>query len=203
MNDSVTLRPRFGKVLVVLVCLIVVTSIGSFVAAANWVGLAKYSWVLLLLGFLSWVAFWAPAVVIGVSEVDIVNLLRTHRITWPSIRRIDTKYALTLYTTAGKVTAWAAPAPGRMATIRVSKQDFRGLPESTYGAGHSIALGDIPSSDSGLASLHVRRRWEQLRDAGHLDGAAVDGTGVVTTWHWTTIAIGGALLLSSVLGIVL
>ena len=37
-------------------------------------------------------------------------------------------------------------------------------------------------SDSGLAALYVRRYWEQLRNAGFLDKATIEGTGVTTTW---------------------
>lgn len=98
--------------------------------------------------------------------------------------------------------AWAAPAPGIFAATRVSGSDLRGLPESTYSSDNRIGPGDIPTSDSGLAGYHVRRQWEQYRDAGLLDdeGARrIEGTGVETTWHWRYLAILGGLVIVSVI----
>jgi hypothetical protein len=203
MNESVTLRPRFGKILCVLVWLIMAASLIALVIGGDGARLVQYGWGLLLIAFGVWVLFWHPAVRIEPSGVAFVNLLRTRRISWPAIQRIDTKYALTLFTSAGRFSAWAAPAPSRMAASRASKQDFRGLPESTFGAGKSIALGDVPTSDSGLASLYVRRQWEALRDAGHLETGTVDGAGVTSSWHWYTLGILVVLVVATVLGFVL
>lgn len=201
MNESVTLRPRFGKVLAIAVWLIVVFSLVTLVIEGNIEHLLRFTWGLLLIALGAWLLFWRPAVTISTAGVDFINLLRTRHITWPAIQRVDTKYSLTLYTTAGKFSAWAAPAPSRVSAARASKQDLRGLPESTYGAGNSVALGDIPSSDSGLAGYHVRRQWEALRDAGHLDSGVVEGSGVTTTWHrFSAIAL-GVLVIATALGL--
>jgi len=198
---NVTLRPRFSRVLTIAVWAIIAASLVSFAAVGDVEGLARYAWPLLLVGFASWVAFWQPRVTISPAGVEFVNLIRTRRITWPAIARIDTKYALTLYTDTTKYSAWAAPAPGRHAAAKLSKTETVGLPESTYGAEDRIGLGDIPTSDSGLAGYYIRRQWEQYREAGLLD--RVDGIGVVTTWHRATVIVLVALLVATVLGIVL
>jgi hypothetical protein len=201
MNESVTLRPRFGKVLAIAVWLIALFSLVTLVIEGNPDHLLRYTWGLLLIAFGAWLLFWNPAVTISASGVDFVNLLRTRHITWPAIQRIDTKYSLVLYTAAGNFSAWAAPAPSRVAANRASKQDLRGLPESTYGAGNSVSLGDIPTSESGLAGYHVRRQWEALRDAGHLDSGVVEGTGVTTTWHVASAIVLGVLLVATAIGV--
>ncbi len=180
-SDSTTLRPRFGQVLTVVVWAILAAFITGFIVQSDGLQLVRYAPVILLMGYLVWLILWSPSVTIAPSGVTVRNLVRSFDVSWPAIKRIDTRFALTLFTHELKITAWSAPAPGRFAAYRAARQDLTKLPESTYAAG-AVRPGDIPSSDSGLAALYVRRYWEQLRDAGFLESGAIEGTGVVTTW---------------------
>ena len=180
-TDSTTLRSRFLQVLTVVVCAILAAFIGGFIVQLDGLQLLRYVPVILFMGYLVWLVLWSPSVTIAPSGVTVRNLVRSFTVSWPAIQRIDTRFALTLFTHELKITAWSAPAPGRFAAYRAARGELSKLPESTYAAG-AIRPGDIPSSDSGLAALYVRRYWEQLRDAGYLESGAVDGTGVVTTW---------------------
>ena len=198
MTETITLRSRLGKALTIVVWLIIAAGLVSFVAAGDVAGLIRYVWLMLLIAWATYVLFWSPAVTVDPAGVVIRNLIREHRITWPAIQRVDTRFALELFTEKGKFTAWAAPAPSRSATQRAAKEELVGLPESTYGAGGSIRPGDMPGSLSGQASLLVRMRWDALRDAGHLDGA-VEGTGVVTRWLWLNIGLLAALVVATLL----
>jgi hypothetical protein len=200
-TDSKTLRPRFGKVLVVVCAAIGLVLLVSL-ALTGISSLIRFGPLTILGVYVVWMLYWLPSVTIAPSGVIVRNVVREHEVTWPAIERIDTKYALQLFTAAGTITAWSAPAPGRHATMRVANPELRGLPESTYAAERSIRPSDIPSSESGLAALYVRRFWEQLRDQGYLD-KGVEGTGVRT--HWlraeivtvsvlTVLAVAAALL---------
>jgi hypothetical protein len=180
-EESKTLRSRFGLVITVLVWAVCAVALVTMVATGRWGDLARYGVLAVLVAYGMWLAFWSPSVTISLAGVRVRNLLRVHDVSWPAIQNVDTKYALTLFTPKGKVVAWAAPAPSRYATMRATKSDARDLPESTFMLG-SIRPSDIPSSDSGLAALYVRRYWEELRAAGHLDSGAVEGTGVATRW---------------------
>lgn len=180
-TDSTTLRSRAGQVLVIVVGLILAAVLVTLVIQWQIVPIVQNVPILALVGYIVWLLMWSPSVTIGPSGVIVRNLLRSHDVSWPAIQRIDTRFALTLYTTAGKIVAWSAPAPSRFAALRSTKSDLANLPESSYLAG-SIRPGDIPKSDSGLAALYVRRYYEQLRDAGYLDSGVVDGTGVQTRW---------------------
>ena len=202
MIETTTLRPRFGQVMTIVVAAIVVAALVSFIVVGDWAGLARTASILLLFAWATYVAFWSPSVTVDPAGVVIRNLVREHRVTWPAIERIDTKYALELYTATKKFTAWAAPAPSRLTSGRAGRADLTGLPESTYGAGGSIRPGDLPTSESGQASLLVRRQWEALRDSGALD-AGVDGTGVATTWIRLNIVVLVALAVASVISGVL
>jgi hypothetical protein len=196
-TDSVTLRPLFGKVIVVLIWLICALALGSVVLQSEALEIVRF---VPLIGFAAygvWILFWSPSVTIGPTGVTVRNLLRSYDVSWPAVQRVDTKYALTLYTSAKKIVAWSAPQPGRFEALRTSKSDIQFLPESSYGVGGSIRPGDLPRSASGLAALYVRRYWEQLRDAGHLDSGVVEGTGV--TIHWLrreSIVLCGLLVVS-------
>jgi len=182
--------------MVIVVGAIVLVALVAFVTERNWLGLARGVAPLLLIEYIVYLLFWAPGVTISPAGVTLINIVRSHRVSWPAIQRIETKYALTLHTAIGKYVAWAAPAPGIFAASRATQSDMRGLPESTYGPDKNIGPGDIPSSDSGLAGYHVRRQWEQYRDAGLLD--RVEGTGVETTWHVRDLVILGALIVVSI-----
>ena len=183
MDSRVTLRPPWGLALaaavwvICLVCLVaLVGTRGShdIIAYAPWLASASY---------LMWMLFWGPAVVVDEAGVQLRNVTRTHVVAWSAILTVETKYNLTLVTTAGSFRAWAAPAPGVITSVRGHQQPVAHLPRSTYGSGRSIGIGDLPRSESGVAAYHVRRGLE-LRDAGSLP--ADDGR-VTTRWHRTEL----------------
>lgn len=200
VTEPVVLRPRFGLVLCILVWAVVALGLGTLILQGAWISTLRFAPAFLAAAYLCWMLFWHPCVKVDASGVTFVNLGRTVRITWPAIASVDTKFSLSVRTATGKYTAWAAPGPSRLATVRASKSDLSGLPESTYGVGNTIGLGDIPSSDSGVAALNIRRYWEQLQRAGYL-GGAVEGSGVVTTWHRTQLIVLGILLVGTAVGI--
>ena len=197
-------RPTFGRILAGAIA--VLCAVGLIMAVvqdglpAVWqVG----PWLVLVAGAV-WATYWRPEVAVDESGVRVVNVLRTIDLPWPSIQRVDTKWALTLVTAYGKYTAWAAPAPGGIATARAaSKGTLRGLPESTYGPERSIRPGDVPSSPSGAAAAEVRRRWEELRDAGHLDDPRLEFARPPVHWHWRVIVAAPVLLAIGVLAALL
>ena len=126
-------------------------------------------WLLLVSGAV-WAMFWNPRVVVDDGGVHLVNPLRTIDVPWPAIQNVDTKWALTLITAYGRFTAWAAPAPGGLATARkMTRTDREAIPSSARDAQGAIRPGDLPETASGSAALIIRRRWEELRDAGWLD----------------------------------
>lgn len=174
-------------------------SLGTLILQGDPVTTLRFAPAFLTGAYLCWMLFWNPRVRVDPSGVTFVNLARTVRITWPAITSVDTKYLLTVRTADGTYTAWAAPGPSRFATSRAAKSDLSHLPPTTYGPGNSVGLGDIPSSDSGVAALNIRRYWEQLQRDGRL--GEVEGTGVEITWHRTELIVLGALLLATVAGI--
>jgi len=154
-----------------------------------------------------WAAYWQPAVIVNPAGVEIRNITRTIELPWPTIQRVETKYALTLFTAFGSYAAWAAPAPSQVKTARSAHVSQRaeaivGLPTSTVSGG-TITPGDLATSASGQAAAIIRHRWEELRDAGLLDNPQVEREKPRITWHWATLAGLLGLLTVSVVGIAL
>jgi hypothetical protein len=167
--------------------------------------------------YLCWLLFWYPSVTVEPSGVQVRNPLRTFQVSWPAIVRIDTRFALTLFTkTTRKIVAWSAPSPSRYAGINTVRPDLSALNPSvgqkvidadnfgnTSPTGDdrpgTVKLGDVPRSESGLAALHVRRAWASLRDAGYLDSGVLEGTGVVTHWNAVALGAGGILIVLGLL----
>ena len=192
-------RPAFGRVLSVIMAAISVAGLAGFVVTGDWLGLARYGWVLLLLPAATFALFWFPSLDVAEHEVTVRNVFSTVHVPWPAIERIDTKYALTLYTSGGKVTAWASPAPNRYASQVAASAETRLAGKSQGG---SIRPGDLLDTVSGAAAFVIRSHWEQLREDGLLDAGHESGS-VRRDIHWVTIAVLGGLLVATTLGTVL
>ena len=194
--DPVQFRGRFGHVLawaVAALCAapVVLTALDDAGTALRLVpGLA-------LVVVAVWLLYARPAVVVHDGGVELRNVTRTIHLAWPAIRRVDTKYALTLETAYGDYSAWAAPAPSRSTTRRATGEDTRHLPESTY-VGGAVRPGDLAGTASGDAAAYIRRRLDDLRDAGHLDDPVLEHDRPTVRWHVRDGVLVAALALLTV-----
>jgi hypothetical protein len=196
-TEATTLRPLFGKVLVIGVWVICGTALISLIAELDLLNFLRFVTLIAFAAYAVWILFWSPCVTIAPSGVTVRNLLRSYDISWPAIQRVDTKFALTLFTAGAKIVAWSAPQPSRFSAMRTTRSEIRNLPESSYGAGGGIRPGDLPASASGLAALYVRRYWEQLRDAGYLDSGVVEGKGYSVHWlRRESMILGGLFVIA-------
>lgn len=191
-------RPAFGRVLTIVMALIALGALSGFVVAGDVAGLVRSGWWLLLLAGVTWALYWMPVVEVLEHEVLVRNPLATWHVPWPAIERIDTKWALTLYTPRGKIEAWAAPSSGRFTVFTVGPEDTRVT--ETARLARSIRPGDTLSSESGAAANQIRRHWEQLRDDGLLDVPA-ELASVRRDWNVRTIAVLSVLVALSLLGL--
>ncbi len=187
-------RPTASRLLAGGIFVICVVVLVAMTQEQGLSGLIRHGWWVLLAGVLGWALFWRPLIAVDDAGVVLVNVLRTVRLPWPAIEEIDTKWSLTLRTAYGNFGAWAAPAPGRHGTRDVTEQDVKHLPESTYGVGHSVRPGDTMNSPSGRAAGAIRRRWEELRDAGHLDNPRLEFDRAPVRWHIGTMVVIAALV---------
>lgn len=200
-NETIRYRPVWGRVLAVAVIVVCALGAVGFLLAEDWEGAWRTLPFLTLLGTLAWATFWRPELVIEPHGLRVVNVFRTVDVAWPAIQRLDTRFALTIYTHEGRVGVWTAPSPGVRGTVRIGREDVRELPDTAYGPGGTVRPGDALGTASGDAGYLVRRRWEQLRDAGLLDRGAEAGS-VRRSWHVATIAAVAALAVACVVALV-
>lgn len=194
-------KPAFGRVLTVVVSMVALAGLAGFVVAGDWSGLARFGALPLLLIALVWALFWAPELRVEAHAVTVRNVFRTFSVPWTAIERIDTKYALTLYTRGRKIDVWAAPAPSRFAVTGMSREDAGRVAESARGAGASIRPGDALTSASGAAAHVLRLHWETLRDDGALDAAPAHAIRI--DWHVGTISVLAVLAVAGLAGLLL
>lgn len=182
--------PTFGRVLSVVVAVAGVVAIVGFAVAGEWAGLARSVWPTLLIVAVAFALFWFPSITIAEHEVTVRNVFVTHHVPWPAIERIDTKWALTLFTSHGPIAVWAAPAPSRYSLLGTTRGDANAVAESARAASGSVRPSDTLDTESGALADIVRRRWERLRDDGLLD-LPVDESAFRRDIHYrTAIAIG-------------
>ena len=185
------LAPRFSRVMGVLVVAICVLTEVALVQYGRMDLLLRATPALAFVIVGTYTLFWAPLVRINSSEIEIVNPLRTHRIAWPAIRDITTRWTLTVVTDRGSYSAWAAPAQSPWASVGRFNRDALGRPSLSPEAA-TQRLG----SRSGVTSI-VLQQWESYRDTAH-DGA-VD---VSTRWHLATAIALATLAALTLVGLI-
>lgn len=193
--QPVRFRPVFGRVLSVVVAVIAASALSGYLFAGDLDGLARYGWWYTLGAAAVIAMYWSPSVLVTEDEVTVRNPFTTWHVPWGAIQRIDTKFALTLFTERARIEAWAAPASGRYTVFRLGPDDTK-VTESAKVAG-AIRPGDSLASESGQAADYIRRHWELLRDDNLLDA---DTRPVSREWHAATVLMLAALGVAGVLG---
>lgn len=193
--SETVVRPRGGQVLTVAVAAGCCIPVVGLVSSGDLALLLRLMPVIALVAFGATALFWLPAVRIDPAAVEVRNVLRTTRVTWPAIEDVETRWSLVLVTGSRRVTAWAAPHGSAVAEARSVRREFRA---ARVGANPSSAAGRTPGS---LAATLVVQQWHRYRDGGLL--GAVEGAGVTTRWHRGTITALAVLAVLTALGVVL
>ena len=98
-----------------------------------------------------------PSLELRQDLLVITNPLLRHEIGLGAIEYVDTRFALSVGGRFGKVSAWAAPAPGRLRHRSHSTEDFKTL---SLKDGQNVRPSDLPSTISGSYALQIRRLLE-------------------------------------------
>ncbi|WP_430592546.1 PH domain-containing protein [Humidisolicoccus flavus] len=194
MTEPRTFTSRFNRGIAVTIWILVIGMGVLLLTSGMYTTPARIAAVLIPLGlvaYIAWLAMWRPRLSVLGDGVEVVNV--THRvwIPWSALIDVRTRFALVLFTPGKKFEVWAAPAPGRMSAMRLSRREEQGTKESHR------SVGDLLGSDSGDAAFLVRDRWEQLRDSGQLEGGVADQARIKRIPHWaelTPLLLGVAVL---------
>ncbi len=197
--QEVLYRPAFGRTLAVVT--VVVCAIG--IVALFWGDAAsavRYIWPIVLVAFIAWAVLWRPSLRMQEHGVTIENVFRTYFVPWPSIKNIDTRWALTIHTSRGRIPVWATPAPGRHRAYGLARKDFEGIGQSARGEHGSLRPSDALNTPSGNLAQAIRGHWERLRDAGAF-ASGEDPDAATVTWHYGTIAAIVVLVAATLIGL--
>lgn len=183
-SDSVFVS-RFNRVLAVVVWIldaaIVAGSIAAVGGGAAWAHLVPGA----LVAVFAFAALWAPRVEVDDDKATLVNVLRTIEVPWEALVNVDTRFSLKLITPNGSYSAWAAPAPGRTTTFRLTRAR-RGSTAGSTGA-RDVRPGDLLDTDSGDAAHLVRDRWTTLIEEGRVETGIADTVRARIRLHPATI----------------
>jgi len=145
-------RP-FSSYLIAVVSLVLA---GLATAQALFFGPGDVIETLFWLGFalgLVWLGYVIPSAEIKNQQLVIVNPFRIAKIGLGAIESVDTRFALKVSGSFGKLSAWAAPAPGRLRYRSHPTEDFRALGLKD---GEQVRPGDLPSTISGSLAMQIR-----------------------------------------------
>lgn len=108
-------------------------------------------WLSLVLG-LVWLGYVVPSAEIRNGELLITNPFRVAKIGIGAIEEVDTRFALKVSGQFGSISAWAAPAPGRLRHRSHATEDYKTLGLKD---GELVRPGDLPSTLSGSLALQI------------------------------------------------
>ncbi|MDM7855657.1 hypothetical protein [Cellulomonas alba] len=137
---------------------------------------------------LVWAILVRPAVDVDGDGVRLLNVVHDVEVPWTRLEAVETRFALTLVADDGRrFAAWAAPASGRYADIRMSRREASTL---SMGEDPQPTASAAWGSHSGAAAAWVRREWS--RSTTH---ELADGPVVVRLATPVLAVVGGAFVL--------
>lgn len=158
------LRPHSATVICAVVGLIGLGLAVEAVLRAGWEGVLVLPPLLFALA-LVWMVLWAPQVVLHETEVEVRNVLVTHRLPFAAIQQVRLGAMLrfevrTPRGTTSTITAWNAPALGRDSPVRrearMHEQDLRGR--------RATPQERLVNDQHRSRSAPVKQRWERWMD---------------------------------------
>lgn len=179
-------RPRTGMIMGAMaaaICAVALVGLAIELPVAEWARLAP---AIALVGALGIALFWLPSLTVAPDGITVRNVFATHEVPWSAVRTVDTRYSLVIETADGRISAWAAPSPGRHAAFvtRTAEVDRA----AASGLAHPRP-GDLESTTSGAPATVIRTTLADLVE----DGALGTTEPVRTRRHWATIAVLGTL----------
>lgn len=151
-----TFRSRFSRVLGGAGMVGSAACLVSVVVGGGERGILRYAGVVLLVGLVSWVAFWRPFVRVDDRGVEVRNPFSDLRVPWHALRDVDGRYGLRLVTTDDRQhDVWAAPSPTGMQRARSQESEAAQMLRGRWE--RSRALGTAGTVADGSEAGHFRR----------------------------------------------
>lgn len=175
MSRPVVFRPRGGVILAAIAIAVCVFALGWLAVTDGIAGVLLWGWPIVAFGWLAYALYIRPSVTVTDGFVEFGNPFRTHRVPWGDVTSVESRYALTVRTVAGRsIRAWAAPAPGARQALSTRREEVSRTP----GDDDTRRPSDAEGTTSGDATTLVRRHLEAFRRSDEVERPG----GTVTTW---------------------
>lgn len=184
MSSPETFRSRLAQGLAVLTAVVAVAALAAFVREDGPTALLTVLAPVALVGAAGWALFWNPRAEVSEEGITLVNVLRTVHVPWGRFRHADTRWALSVTTTADATyTSWAVPAGSGFGARLVPTRQQHG-----EWAPAQRKLGSTGTAEAAALAIaeRVRKRKSERGGAG---GAAE----VTVTPNTRVIAVLGVL----------
>lgn len=170
-NPPVTYRAKTAHVYTGLAVLVAVIVLVALAIKGGPQALLTRGWAVLFVAYAVWYLLGRPCIVVDRDEVTVMNPFATHRVGYAALVDVSTRYHLTLVTPTRSIQAFGLPAGGMVASLTAHRQELRNLPAITYGAEKTLRPSDLPNSSAGAVALVLRGYWQELVEAGALEGS--------------------------------
>jgi hypothetical protein len=184
VSAPIILRQRSGPIITVIVWAFLAFLLGDALLRGAWDTVGRFGPGLVLLGWVAFIILWRPALVVGVDEVEVREILRTTTVPFTRIRDIRLGSVVTIET---------ASAEGVERTIR--PWNAPGMPRRKIDSG--LTGGTRPESLDNHPAFELLRRWEHAQ--AHAPGTALrsgpSGLAEDVSTRWSVGVIGVTLVL--------
>ncbi|MGO4384385.1 hypothetical protein [Specibacter sp. RAF43] len=146
----------FSRLLAVLAWLFCAFFAVNLLLTGTWESIRHFLPWLMLVAWALYVLLWRPCLVVRADGLEVINLLREHRVPFAALTAVQVHQGVTLVTTAGRLASWGAPGAGRPAPMGSGK----GGPSGPRGRARPLSQARIQSAWDA---------WEAHRDEASAD----------------------------------
>ncbi|GAA1748850.1 hypothetical protein HF984_02665 [Rothia terrae] len=161
-NPPVRFRPKTAVFYTVVAVVIAVVLVAATLYVYGVYGMVAKCWPWFFLAYGVWYLLGYPSFEVDRDELCIKNPFVSHRVGYPNLIDISTKFNLTLVTARKKYQAFAVPSTGMRAGLHTREEEITNLPSITYGGHGSVRTSDLPTGFSGSAAMVARGYWQEI-----------------------------------------
>jgi hypothetical protein len=159
VNETFRPRSNFAWAITSYI-LIALFVINSFWVVSDNIQIIRDLVIGTILGFLVYIFWIRPKLVLKADFIQVINPLRTVLIAYNDVLDLETKWSLAIVHSRGKTRVWVAPATGKQRWIAEKKFGWYGggLPLSQSSSTGTESMSASLDSVSGQAAFLIRER---------------------------------------------
>ncbi|HLS24432.1 MAG TPA: PH domain-containing protein [Beutenbergiaceae bacterium] len=188
MGTTHNFRTTFAQVLTVAAGALILLAGGFSLYEGGTAALWQTLPFLAVGGGLVWVLFGNPKVEVSDGGVTVVNVVRQVHVPWPTLRGVDTRWSLSVETTAGTFSSWAIPAASGM-SMRMRNPRPQGDRLQSDDTVRSLSTG----ANADAVALVIAERLESLTNAGHLNQDTLGQVTPQISWNTRELVVLGVV----------